>query len=200
MVAASALVATLLGAVTFRLAADGQSDAIHDAVSEGRAIPAPELDAEILTAGDLGGAPRRWWRVAQDGRVTLAELRGGPVVLNFWSPQCTACRQEASLLQQVADEAGRSVLVLGVGRANAPEQARDFVHANGLSFPQAFDGSGETARRWRVDSVPETFFLTADGEIVDHLAGVASTAQLRRGVAAAVSGRAEHPPSDSDGL
>jgi thiol-disulfide isomerase/thioredoxin len=189
LVAALALATTLLAAVTYRLADEGPDEAIHDALSEGRAIRAPELDLKVLTAGDLGGAPRSWWRVARVGRVTLGELRGSPVVVNFWSRRCEPCRQEAPVLQRVADDAGRGVLVLGVGYAGSPAQAREFVHSQGLSFPQAHDRSGDTTRRWGLEGVPETFFLSADGQIVAHVTGLATAAQLRRGVAAAVSGR-----------
>jgi thiol-disulfide isomerase/thioredoxin len=187
-VAALAAAAALLGAITYRLGVQGRGDAIHEALSDGRTARAPAFDLEVLTAGDLGSAPKRWWRVARDGRVTLPELRGNPVVLNFWSPECTPCRQEAPVLQRVADEAGRGVLVLGIGHAGSREQATDFVHAHGLSFPQVHDSSGATARRWEVEGVPETFFLNADGDIVAHVDGLASARQLCGGVAAAVSG------------
>jgi hypothetical protein len=74
-VAALAAAAALLGAVTYRLGVEGRGDAIHRALSDGRTARAPEFDLEVLNAGDLGSAPKRWWRVARDGRVTLAELR-----------------------------------------------------------------------------------------------------------------------------
>jgi peroxiredoxin len=187
--ALAAVAATLLGIGASRMLAEAPGDAIHEAVSQGRPAQAPEFEVEVLTAGDLGAAPRRWWRVARDGRVSLAELRGTPVVINFWTARCLPCRREGPLLEGAVGDAGHGLVMLGVGSAASARQAREFVNNLGLSFPQLFDGSRQTARRWGVDGVPETFFLTREGEIVGHVVGAATAAELRRGVAAAVSGR-----------
>lgn len=181
--------AALLAAVVYRQIAGDAGDPIHDAVSQGRPATAPKLDLELLTAGDLGRAPRRWWRVARDGRVALAELRGNPVVINFWTSGCVACREEAPVIERAARDAGHRVLVLGVGNAGSAPEARSYLHELGVSFPQVLDGSGETARQWGVDGVPETFFLSGNGEIVGHVVGVARATDLRQGMAAAASGR-----------
>ena len=187
-IALLALASALLAALAYALAVDRAGNAIHEAVSQHRMISAPELDLEVVTAGDLGAVPRRWWRAARDGRVTLAELKGHPVVINFWTPRCTPCRDEAPALERVAGEAGHGVLVLGVASARSPGAVRDFVDAHDLTFPQALDGSGDTTRRWGVDGVPETFFLSRAGEIVGHVVGIAPAATLKEGVAAAVAG------------
>jgi cytochrome c biogenesis protein CcmG, thiol:disulfide interchange protein DsbE len=185
----AAFAVALLAIGVYRMLAEAPGDPIHEAVAQGRSAPAPAFEVEVLTAGDLGAAPRRWWRVARDGRVSLAELRGTPVVINFWTARCLPCRQEGPLLEGAVGDAGHGLVMLGVGSAASARQAREFVNNLGLSFPQLFDGSRQTARRWGVDGVPETFFLTREGEIVGHVVGAATAAELRRGVAAAVSGR-----------
>lgn len=183
------MTAALLVALTFDLLSAGSDDAIHEALSAGKSFPAPELDLAIVTAGDLGQTPRGWWRAAQDGRVSIHELRGRPVVISFWAPRCGPCRREARALDRAARQAGRDVLALGVGFGASSRQARDFVHGLGLSFPQIHDATGAAARRWGVDGAPATFFLDRDGRIVGHVAGVASAADVREGVAAALTGR-----------
>jgi peroxiredoxin len=187
--AAAALATALLTALAFDRLRSGPDDAIHEAVSAGRPFPAPELDLEVVTAGDLGEAPRGWWRVARDGRVSMDELRGRPAVINFWTPACTVCRAEVRALERAAEEAGRDVLVLGVGSASSSAETREFVHALGLSFAQVHDRTGDAARLWGVDGVPETFFLTGDGQIVGHIVGTATAADVRGGVVAALTGR-----------
>ena len=91
-------------------------------------------------------------------------------------------------MERLAGEAGQGVLVLGIATARSPADVREFVDAHDLTFPQAMDGSGDTARRWGVDGAPETFFLSRAGEIVGHVVGVAPAATLKEGVAAAVAG------------
>ena len=181
--------AALLVALSFDLLNAGPDDAIHEALSAGERFPAPELDLAIVTAGDPGSTPRGWWRVAQDGRVSMRELRGGPVVISFWAPRCGPCRAEARALDRAAQKAGRDVLALGVGFGASSRQTRDFVHGLGLSFPQVHDATGGAARRWQVDGAPETFFVAGDGQIVGHVVGAASAADVREGVAAALTGR-----------
>lgn len=186
---AAAVVAAVLIALALGLVGDRDDDAIHEAVSEGRSFPAPQLDLDVVTAGDLGGTPRGWWDVAADGRLSLDELRGNAVVINFWAPRCTPCREDARGLERVFRDVDADVVVLGIGLAPSSARTRDFVHGLGLSFPQVHDGTGDTARRWGVDGVPETFFVTRDGQIVGHVVGAASAAHFEEGVAAAVTGR-----------
>jgi cytochrome c biogenesis protein CcmG/thiol:disulfide interchange protein DsbE len=187
--ALAALAVALLAVLAYRVIAEGSGDAIHEAVSEGRVAPAPDFELDVLTAGDLAATPRRWWRIAHDRRVSLAELRGHPAVINFWTGRCTPCREEAPLLERATREAGHGVLILGISSRQPAQEARALVQTLGLSFPQLHDGAGETARRWGVDGVPETFFVSRDGKIVGHVVGASTTAQLQSGVAAAVAGR-----------
>jgi cytochrome c biogenesis protein CcmG/thiol:disulfide interchange protein DsbE len=189
LLALAALAVALVAGLAYRVIAAGSDDAIHEAVSEGRVAPAPDFELDVLTAGDLGATPRRWWRIARDGRVSLSELRGHPAVINFWTGRCAPCREEAPLLERATREAGHGVVMVGISSRQPAQEARDLVETLGLSFPQLYDGAGEVARRWGVDGVPETFFLSRDGEIVGHVVGASTAAELQRGVAAAVAGR-----------
>ena len=56
----AALAAALLVVAAYQLSTDASGDPIHDAVAGGDTLPAPPLDLPVLTAGDLGGAPRRF--------------------------------------------------------------------------------------------------------------------------------------------
>jgi cytochrome c biogenesis protein CcmG/thiol:disulfide interchange protein DsbE len=189
VLALAALAVAGFAVLAYRLIADASDDAIHEAVSEGRIAPAPDFELDVLTAGDLGAAPRGWWRIARDGRVSLSELRGHPAVINFWTGPCAPCREEAPILERATREAGAGVVMLGVSTGQSAQEAGDLVRTLGLSFPQLDDGAGETARRWGVDTVPETFFISGEGEIVGHVVGASTAAELRRGVSAAVEGR-----------
>jgi cytochrome c biogenesis protein CcmG, thiol:disulfide interchange protein DsbE len=189
ILALAALAVAGFAVLTYRLIAGASDDAIHEAVSEGRIAPAPDFELDVLTAGDLGAAPRGWWRIASDGRLSLSELRGHPAVISFWTGRCAPCRQEASVLERATRDAGHGVVMLGVSTGQSAQEAGDVVRALGLSFPQLDDGAGETARRWGVDSVPETFFVSRQGEIVGHVVGASTAAELERGVSAAVEGR-----------
>jgi peroxiredoxin len=181
--------AALVAVAAYQLGNDASGDPIHEAVSNGETAPAPHLDVPVLTAGDLSAAPRRLWRAARDGRVSLPELRGSPVVLNVWSARCEPCRDQGQVLQQMAREAGHGVLMLGISTHDSADAARRFVDEHGLSFPQAHDPGMDTAHRWGVTSVPETFVISADGRVVGHVVGVATADHVARGIDFALAGR-----------
>jgi cytochrome c biogenesis protein CcmG/thiol:disulfide interchange protein DsbE len=187
VLAAVAFLALLAYGLTTRSA----DRTIDDALSRGEAVAPPGFALSPLAGGSPSGpAAAAWRRASADGEVALDELRGTPVVLNFWASWCDPCRAEAELLERGWREAGRSdVLYLGLDAQDATEDARDFIAQFGLTFPHVRDPSNGTSREWGVTGLPETFFLAADGRVVGHVIGSVNEQHLREGVAAARAGR-----------
>lgn len=121
-------------------------------VLEGRPAPAFELS-------DLDGNP-----------VSLAQLAGTPVVLNFWSTWCGPCKQEHPVLLQAARN-NPDVKFFGVIYADDPEKAKRYLAAAGTSYPHLVDQTGHAAIAYGVAGVPETFFIDASGRIVHKQVG-----------------------------
>ena len=187
MLAAVAFVALLAYGLTTKSA----DRTIDDALSRGEAVAPPGFTLAPLAGGRPSGqAGSVWRRAARDGDVALDELRGAPVVLNFWASWCDPCRAEAVVLERGwRDSGGSEVLFLGLDAQDASEDARDFIAQFGLTFPHVRDPSNGTSREWGVTGLPETYFLAADGRVVGHVIGTVSAEQLRDGVAAARAGR-----------
>lgn len=165
---------------------------IDDNLAQARAVPAPAFSLAVLQRGDLG--PQLGPRLARalaDGKLSLRELRGTPVVLNFWASWCIPCREEAPLLQRTWREQARprEVLFLGLDMQDVAGDARDFMRTFDISYLNIRDPGNGVARRYGVTGIPTTFFLTARGKIVGHVLGVANPTQLSDGIAAALSGR-----------
>ena len=183
VLAAAAFVALL----AYGLTTKATNSTIDDALSRGEAVAAPGFSLTALSDGrDAGPA---WQRAAADGEVELAELRGTPLVLNFWASWCDPCRAEAKVLQQAWSEQDGGALFVGLDAQDAREDARDFIDQFGLTFPHVRDPGNETQRAWGVTGLPETYFIGADGRVVGHVIGTVDAAQLREGVAAAKAGR-----------
>ncbi len=135
-----------------------------------------------------------------DRRVALEELRGTPVVVNFWASWCAPCREEAPVLERTWREAhDRGVLFVGLNQQDFLADARRFLREFGTSYLNVRDSGNGVARRWGLKGLPETFFLDADGRVVAHILGAASAAELREGLEAALSGRPARVDRDGAG-
>ncbi len=112
--------------------------------------PAPDF-----ALADLDGNP-----------VRLADLRGRPVVLNFWASWCGPCVEEFPLLRQAAEEhAEAGLAIVGVVFRDRSEAARDFMLRNGGSWPAAMDPGERVADAYGILGPPETYFIARDGTI-----------------------------------
>jgi cytochrome c biogenesis protein CcmG/thiol:disulfide interchange protein DsbE len=97
--------------------------------------------------------------------VTLASLRGRPVVLNFWATWCVPCFQEHPLLVSAARGLGERARFIGVIYEDSEEQVRGFLARQGSAYPSLVDPGSRTAIAFGVFGVPETYFIDAEGRI-----------------------------------
>ena len=194
---AGGIAAVLIGAAFVALLAYGlvtksPDRTVDDGLRKSGAVAAPGLSQPVLERGDLGEPLQaRLGHVFAGRSVALAQLRGTPVVLNFWASWCDPCRAEAPVLRRTwSRERPRGVLFLGLNMQDITDDAHAFTRATGVTYPSLRDRSNGVAHRWGVTGLPETFFLSAQGRVVGHVIGAVSPAQLAAGIAAAQAGRA----------
>ncbi|MDJ0791259.1 MAG: redoxin family protein [Acidimicrobiia bacterium] len=130
-----------------------------------------------LTASPLVGrpAPEEPIRLADgSGAVSVADLRGDIVVVNFWASWCLPCREEhAALVQGANDYAAFDTTFVAVNYQDDPDRAAAFLAELGSS-PEtiyAVDEGSATAFAWGVLGLPETFFIDRDGVVVGKVSG-----------------------------
>jgi cytochrome c biogenesis protein CcmG/thiol:disulfide interchange protein DsbE len=196
LLAAAGFIALLVYGVT----AQAPDRTIDDALARGEAIDAPGFELDVLQRGRVP-APLTSVvdRTAADGRIALAELRGTPVVLNFWASWCEPCRAEAPVLERGWRQAGRQgVLFLGLDMQDVTDNAREFLRESSISYPNVREAGNETSRHYGMTGIPETFFISASGQVVGHIIGALTFDQLSAGVAAARSGRPVQPGEGGD--
>ncbi|MEA2451838.1 MAG: cytochrome c biosis protein CcmG, thiol:disulfide interchange protein DsbE [Actinomycetota bacterium] len=113
-----------------------------------------------------------------DGDLSLASLRGKPVVMNFWASWCAPCEDEAPLFKRAYEEYGDRITFLGVDIRDAHSDALEFVDDFDLDYPSVRDEGMEVYADYGLTGQPETFFIDANGVLVEHVAGPVDEAGL----------------------
>jgi cytochrome c biogenesis protein CcmG, thiol:disulfide interchange protein DsbE len=181
-------VVILFAVLAFRIARGNPGAGLISAVRAHRAPAAPDVHLTVIWPHSETW-PRRLQVAAHSGSLSLAGLRGYPVVLNFWASWCTPCGREASLLASEArSERGRVVFV-AVDVNDFASDARRFLGAHRVPYV-AVRGSSAVAARFGLVGLPETFYVDRRGRIRALTRGQVSAVTLRRQIAVAATPRA----------
>ncbi|MBA2564272.1 MAG: TlpA family protein disulfide reductase [Gemmatimonadetes bacterium] len=115
-----------------------------------------------------------------DGRrVALSDLRGRPVVLNFFASWCLACRDEAAVLEEGWRTYGpRGAVFVGVAVSDDPEDSLAFIRRYGKTYLLGPDAKGSIGLDYGLFGVPETVFISPDGQVLHKAIGPVSREQL----------------------
>jgi cytochrome c biogenesis protein CcmG/thiol:disulfide interchange protein DsbE len=106
-------------------------------------------------------------RLDNDQPVSLADYKGKPIVLNFWSTWCGPCKMEHPVLDWASRTYGNRAVFLGIVFEDNEQNTKRFLKENGWSFPQLFDPKSTVAVDFGVSGVPETYFIDRNG-IIHH--------------------------------
>lgn len=118
---------------------------------------------------------------ALDGETTISsdQFRGQPLVLNAWASWCPPCREEAPTLERVSKDLGpEGVSFVGIVSDDTASSASAYAEEAGLDFPHALD-DGSFDASYRIDVLPTTYILDANGRLVAKHSGPISEARLR---------------------
>lgn len=116
--------------------------------------------------------------------ISLNDLRGQPVLLNFWATWCPPCRSEMPHIQELYEDPewqARDLVILAVDIQESEATAREFMTSNGYSFTVLLDTKGEVARSYNVRGIPTTVIIDKDGIIRNERVGAfTSKAQIEQ--------------------
>ncbi len=116
---------------------------------------APDFALQIYGGSDIGAI------------VKLSALRGQPVILNFWSENCTPCLQEVPYLERFYSQYGvqHHFALLGVNQADPKDDIARFGTDYHVTYPLLFDKGGNTNTRYAVTAIPTTYFIDSSGVV-----------------------------------
>lgn len=180
--AAVAVVVALLALLVWKTIFADQAT-LTAAVRAGERPQAPAFELPVIW-NENGTWPAALRPTSDDGRVSLAELRGYPVVLNFWASWCRPCRAEAPILAAAAQAERGRVVFLGVDVKDFTTDAQRFAEDNGFNYVSVRD-TENVYDDYGLTGLPETFFLDERGRVVSHFVGEIDRDRLADGIRAA---------------
>jgi thiol-disulfide isomerase/thioredoxin len=162
LVAATALALVAAVGVATWLGGDDESSANGDPSGSGsyqftRADDLPSSAADV-TLSPLDGGPDR----------KLGEVLGSkPVVLNFYASWCGPCITEMPAFEQVHQEVGDKVTIIGIAYQDRDEDALATVERTGVTYPTFGDSGQDAVTYFGGISMPTSVFIDAAGNVVD---------------------------------
>ena len=161
-------------------------------LSRGESAPQlSENDGEAAVEGEGESAPQPApdFTVydAEGNGITLSVLMDGkPTVLNFWASWCGPCRSEMPHIQEAYERLGGEVSFVMInmtdGQRETQESAEEYMAESGWTFPIYFDLDYDAAMTYGAYSLPQTYFIDAEGRLIAAARGSMSAEVLQSGI------------------
>jgi peroxiredoxin len=133
-----------------------------------RAVPATpkQQAAQQADANVNDPAPEFQLQQMNGQTISLADLRGHPAVVIFWTSWCPICRTEAPEFNRLMRRHRASgIRVLGINIQESKKRTRAGIKDFGIRYPVALDTDASVARRYQVTATPTVIFVDANGTI-----------------------------------
>lgn len=115
---------------------------------------------------DSGMAPDFTLTSFDGEMITLSELRGQVVIINFWASWCPPCREEAAYLEATWRKyKDQGVVFIGVDYADTESKALAYIDEFDITYFNGPDIGTRISQAYRMDGVPETYFVAKNGEL-----------------------------------
>jgi peroxiredoxin len=118
-------------------------------------------------------------------QVKLSDFTGKPVVLNFWATWCNPCTSELPEFEAAA-KANPNIQFMMInatdGRDETPEKVMEFIEKNGYTFDVYYDHSLTVVNVLALQGFPTTFFIDAQGVVVNSYLGMMDAETLEQGL------------------
>lgn len=97
--------------------------------------------------------------------ITLSELQGKPVIINFWATWCGPCVKEMPAFERLKDDFGDKIGIIAVNCGDDARTVKDFMEENGYTFPVVLDEEYSISMLYPTNSIPYTVVVDAEGRV-----------------------------------
>jgi cytochrome c biogenesis protein CcmG/thiol:disulfide interchange protein DsbE len=111
----------------------------------------------------------------------LSDLRGKPVIVNFWATWCPPCREEMPAMQKFYEENKKDVEILSVHLTSQDQRQKvePFIKKYGLTFPVVLDEKGKVLKLYNIQTIPTSYIIDRDGVIRKKVIGPMTYKQMK---------------------
>jgi peroxiredoxin/outer membrane lipoprotein-sorting protein len=173
----------------YQMEVEFSSFQIGEKVSDDRFVFDPPKKTKLVESVPIPGqtgsfllnkpAPDVELKTLDGEKVRISELKGKPVLLDFWASWCGPCRRELPSIVKLHEEfKEKGLVVLGVND-EGKKDAASYTREAHLTFPTLDDSGYKAHRAYRVRSIPSVFLIDRDGNVVKFFKGARSEGELR---------------------
>lgn len=118
-------------------------------------------------------APNFTLQDTQGHTVSLSQLRGKLVYVNFWASWCPPCQEETPDLVKMYAEYGKRIAFIGINLTGSDKVANalGFIQYFHIAYPVLLDSKDTAAKMYNILAIPTSFFINRQGIIVDRVTG-----------------------------
>jgi thiol-disulfide isomerase/thioredoxin len=116
--------------------------------------------------------------------IYLQDLRGKPMIVNFWATWCPPCVEEMPALEELHRSLAGELSVVAVNLGESPELVQAYLEQHQLTLPVFLDQSEQVARVLGINYLPATLFVDAKGVVRSSYRGALTPEQIGQGAAA----------------
>jgi len=132
------------------------------------------MQEEVFGSIPVGSTAPLWTLQTPEGEsISLQDLRGKIVVMDFWATWCGPCQQVMPVLQELHETYGEQVVVIGINTWENADPAL-FMAENGYTYPILLGGD-EVAQAYFVEGIPTFYVIDPDGRVAFQAVGADST-------------------------
>lgn len=116
----------------------------------------------------------------EGNKVSLSDLKGKKVFLNFWATWCPPCKAEMPEIEKIYQETKDSDLVILAVEIGEPlDTVKTFIDDNNYNFKVLLDSNQEIATAYGITAIPTSFFIDEQGNIVSQKIGAMTYDEMK---------------------